>query len=298
MTRPSRAVVIGASGLIGAHLLSEGVSRGVSVIGTHRGTKAGGLLPLDITHSATLEALLRDHDPDVVFLAAANSNVDAIEGSPQLARAVNVEAVAQLARIMADRAKGIVVFFSSDYVFDGTEGPYTEEDRPNPLSHYGRQKVEAEGQLRDILPDRHMVLRVTGVYGPEQNGKNFVLRLVREVSAGQRIRAPRDQMGNPTLVDDLAAAAWSLTKLGARGTYHLAGPDRIDRYRFALLTAEAFDLNPSLIDSVNTAELGQPAPRPLEAGMLSDRAQEIMGRPMTGVVDGLRHLKEQLRSNA
>jgi dTDP-4-dehydrorhamnose reductase len=289
-----RALVLGASGLVGSHLHRVGLERGTEVVGTTHAQEIAGLLPLDVRDGDAVLRLLRDVRPGVVLHAAASPNVDACEADPTGTSEVNVggvRSVAQAAREVGAR----LVFLSSDYVFDGSAGPYVEDDAVHPIQEYGRQKVRAEELCRALLPDAHLILRVTVVYGWERQGKNFVARLVRTLGAGQRMRVPADQVGSPTLAGDLAAAAWDLAERDALGTLHLAGSDRVDRLAFARAAARAFGLDEGLLDGAATAELGQPAPRPLRAGMVSARAERILGRRMLGIDDGLAVLRDTWR---
>jgi dTDP-4-dehydrorhamnose reductase len=250
------------------------------------------LQTLDVTEPSAVASLLRTLRPELIFLPAANPNVDLCETDPEGTRRVNVEPVRTVAELAAELGSS-VVFYSSDYVFDGYAGPYVESDTPNPISQYGQQKLNAENLLRGILPNKHLTLRVTVVYGWERQGKNFVARLVRTLRQGNALRVPADQIGSPTLVDDIAEASWTLAVQGACGTLHLAGPDLVDRFTFAQQAAQVFGLDAELIQPVSTAELGQAAPRPLRAGMVSDRAETLLNRRLIGVAEGLASLREQ-----
>lgn len=285
-------VILGASGLIGSHLFRVGQARGAPVVGTCYRQCVPGLQALDVTDPSTVAALLRTLRPELIFFPAANPNVDLCETDPLATRRVNVEPVRTVAEL-ASELRSIVVFYSSDYVFDGHAGPYVESDIPNPLSQYGQQKLDAENLLRSILPNKHLILRVTVVYGWERQGKNFVARLVRTLREGSAVRVPADQVGSPTLVDDVAEASWVLAEQGARGTLHLAGPDLVDRFTFAQQAARVFGLDAGLIEPVSTAELGQVAPRPLRAGMISDCAETLLNRRLVGIAEGLASLKAQ-----
>lgn len=289
---PDRAVIFGASGLIGSHLLRVGHRKGASVVGTCYSNCMPGLRRLDITDANAVSSLLRALDPGVIFLPAANPNVDLCETEPERTRRVNVEPVRTVATIAA-RTRSRVVFYSSDYVFDGQGGPYSEADIPAPICEYGQQKLEAETVLRELLPDQHLILRVTVVYGWEHQGKNFVARLVRTLREGMQMRVPSDQVGSPTLVDDIASASWALAEAGAKGTFHLAGPDLLDRFEFARRAAASFGLDAGLVQPVSTSELRQAAPRPLQAGMISAKAETLLNRKLLGVTDGLAQMKAQ-----
>ena len=288
------AVILGASGLIGSHLLRVGASRCVPVLGTCFRQCLPGLQPLDIADANAVSALLHSERPELIFFPAANPNVDLCETDPEGTRRTNVVPVRTVAEVAATLGSR-VVFYSSDYVFDGRNGPYHEGDLPAPISEYGRQKLAAEEILRTVIPDQHLILRVTVVYGWEHQRKNFVARLVRTLGDGQGMQVPRDQIGSPTLADDIAEASWTLAEGGAGGTLHLAGPDLVDRFTFAQQAAEVFSLDAGLLRPVSTGDLNQAAPRPLRAGMNSAKAEALLNRKLIGIADGLARMKAQKR---
>ena len=279
MTR--RILVIGASGQIGEQLLL----RLPGAVGTSFSNFRPGLEPLDIRDGAALDALIGRVEPGLIFVPAFCAAVDQCELDPAGTRAINVDPVPGLLAA-ADRAGARLVYFSSDYVFDGTKGPYTEADPPCPINEYGRQKLQAERLIG--ASRRHLILRTTVVYGPETAGKNFVCRLAAGLRAGKNIRVPNDQIGSPTYAPNLAEAAAALAQSGAAGLFHLCGPDQVDRLAFAREAAAAFGLDGSLLSGVATPELGQPARRPLNAGMSAEKARSILKIPLIGYREGLR----------
>jgi dTDP-4-dehydrorhamnose reductase len=281
------AVILGASGLVGSHLLDEAGRRGIAALGTSRNHPR--LQRLDVTDHGETERLLATSRPRVVLMAAAFANVDACERDPATAAQVNVNAPRHVAAICREIG-ALLVYYSTDYVFDGTHGPYGEDESTRPVSQYGAQKAAAEVAVRDHLPGAHLILRTTVVYGSEPAGKNFLIRLLQNLRQGTAIRVPVDQVGSPTFVDDLAAASWELVAAGARGTFNVAGPERMDRREFALRAARAFDLDPSPIIGVRTSELSQLAVRPLNAGLRVDKVEALLGRRMVAANDALREL--------
>jgi dTDP-4-dehydrorhamnose reductase len=287
-----KAIVLGASGLVGSHVLDEGIRRGLTVTGTAR-SAASGLRGLDVTDTPAVRSLLHELRPDVVVLAAALANVDRCEMEPEASARVNVEAPRAIAVACADMGMRLV-HFSTDYIFDGTRGPYGEEDVPRPLGAYGAQKLAAEREIRDILPMSHLILRTTVVYGNESAGKNFLIRLLQNLRNKTPIRVPFDQTGSPTLVNDLAMATWELVDADARGTFNVAGSERMDRHEFARLAATAFGLDPAPIIGVSTRDLEQLAPRPLDAGLRVDKVEGFLGRRMVGASEGLSMLARSL----
>ncbi len=167
------------------------------------------------------------------------------------------------------------VYFSTEYVFDGNDGPYDETAPTNALSVYGKSKLEAEHRILDTHPSP-LIVRTTVVYGPDRQGKNFLYTLRRLLSSGQRMRVPSDQVSTPTYNEDLAAATAELVHLGQTGIFNVTGPELLSRYDFALLAADILGLDAALLSPVPTAELNQKAPRPLLAGLLTDKLRATL----------------------
>jgi dTDP-4-dehydrorhamnose reductase len=294
-----RAAVIGGSGQIGGWLLRALAARGHDAAGTYATAPLPGLTPLDAGDLDATTSWVRAVRPDVVFYPAGFTWVDGCERDPQRARDSNLVEPLRVARLAAEGG-GLArfVYFSSDYVFDGALGPYTEDDRPNPLSVYGQVKRDAELAILEELGDRALVVRTTWVYGPERQGKNFAYQLSRVLAAGKPLFCPLDQLSTPTYGPDVAAAAVGLVEQGRSGLVHVAGPEVISRVDFARTIAEAFRLDPSLVIARTTAELGQGAARPLNSGLLTPKLDDWLPgavRPVSAaLLDFLERLDDDL----
>jgi dTDP-4-dehydrorhamnose reductase len=281
-------LVIGASGLVGSHLVDSLRRDGEEVVGTSLRHPAAGQLSLDLRDGAAVKRCVESCRPETIYLPASLTHVDYCETHPEESLATNVTGVRHL--VSAAVAWGArIVYFSSDYVFSGDAGPYSESDPVAPLSVYGRHKVLAE---QSLTPDS-LIVRTTVVYGREEQAKNFVYRLRGLLAAGREILVPGDQVGNPTYAPNLARAAAALARAGATGIYHVAGRERLSRYEFALEVARVFSLPADPIRPVATAELHQPAPRPLSAGMKVEKAQAELPFPLIGCREGLTLLREE-----
>ncbi len=240
---------------------------------------------MDMTDSDSIRRAMAAWRPDVVAVPAADPYVDGCERDPVNTRRVNVLGTLAVAR--AGRESGArVIFFSSDYVLDGVQGVYTEEDIPSPINEYGRQKAETE---RGVLADnaRNLVIRTSGVYGWQSEPKNFALQVRSRLSAGQEMRVAGDVRYNPTFADDLAEITAALASTGAAGIYHVVGADRLSRAAFAARVARAFGLDESLIRPVSSAEFGTIAPRPKESSLRTDKVLAAVGAAPVGVDAGL-----------
>lgn len=291
-----RALVIGASGQVGAALVRTLTVRGHEVVATHHRVPQPGTRALDLLDPAAPGALIAEVAPDVVFCPAAITHVDYCEDHPEEAARANAEAPVAVARAAAARGARFV-FFSTEYVFDGTAGPYAEDAPPRPLSAYGRSKLDGERGVLAADP-RALVVRTAAVYGPEPQGKNFVYQVLRRAAAGDVVRVPSDQWSTPTYNVDLAAAAVALVEAGAAGIVHVAGPRMVDRFTFARLVCEVFGLSADCVVPVPTAALGQRAPRPLIAGLRIDTCRRLAGVVPREPQAGLAAMREALGAGA
>jgi dTDP-4-dehydrorhamnose reductase len=279
------ALVIGASGLVGGALVEALTEAGEPVVGTSCAHPRQGLQGLDLRDAVAVRRCVEQTAASVLYVPASLTNVDYCELHPEESFAINVAGVRHLA------ACGVrLVYFSSDYVFAGDRGPYRESDPVGPLCVYGRHKVLAE----EAVGAGALIIRTTVVYGAEVQGKNFVYRLRSVLGEHKPLNVPTDQIGSPTYAPNLARAAVALERRGARGVYHVAGPQRVSRYEFAREAAAVFGLDASLIRPVTTPELGQAAPRPLDAGMICDKAQAELAFPLVAYGEGLRLLRAEL----
>lgn len=231
--------------------------------------------------------VIRDARPDVIVVAAANASVEECEREPIATRVINVDAVRHVAELAPDAR---LVVFSSEYVFDGRAGSYGEDDPVAPINEYGRQKVAVEAIARER--PHHLVCRVSGVYGWSAARTSFVCQLVDRLRAGQRMRVPSDQLITPTPAPDLARAIIELVDRGAHGTFHAAGPEILSRPEFAQRAAESFALDPSLLDMRTTSELGLAAPRPLRAGLRTEKLHAFLGHGLTPSRDALSAMRD------
>ena len=299
MTSPT-IMIVGANGLLGQKV-TEFLARGTSYHLVLAGRTASprlqvpesSYLELDITKKQQVREAVAEHKPTVIINAAAMTNVDTCEKERETAWKINVTGVENIIEA-AKRLDATVVHVSTDYVFDGKDGPYAEDDRPEPINYYGRSKLASENQLR-ASGLRYLIARTMVLYGFAVEVKsNFALWLVRNLEERNPVRVVDDQMGNPTLVDDLAHAIISAVELEKKGVYHVAGREIVSRYDFALRLASVFGFDAELISPVKTAALNQPAQRPLKSGLITLRAEVELGYRPSTVDEGLAILKGQL----
>lgn len=284
-------LVIGASGLVGGYLDAALRANGQQVISTYFANHIPNATPLDVRQAAQVAALVSEARPTHIFLPAAIPNVDYCETHPAETYQTNVLGVKNV--VMAANAVGArIIYFSSDYIFDGANGPYGELESARPISEYGRQKLEAEHFISLHAQD-FLIIRATVIYGWERQGKNFVVRLIQSLRQGRSVRVPIDQIGTPTYAGHLAQAAIEFSSRPEIKLINIAGQDCISRYEFARQAARIFGLDEQLILPVSTAELKQPARRPLQAGLKVDRLQALSNIPVPTAEEGLKQMANE-----
>lgn len=266
-----KLLIIGASGLIGGALYNEALQRDYPTIGTYLNYPTEGLYKLDYGNRSEINKLLDDHLIKVILCPGGKTDVDWIEQNPKEAWNLNVGKLNTLFEIASERQIPLA-FFSSDYIFDGKNGPYTEDDMPNPLNLYGSHKYIAETMLKTFMPKKYFIFRTTSVFGQEKQEKNFVYTVVKNLSLKKELRLPYDLFCTPTYVLDIARFALTIIEKNEYGTYNLSGYEYITRVDFAKNIAKSFKLNESLIIPVQFSSTNYIAARPLKAGLKNDKA--------------------------
>jgi dTDP-4-dehydrorhamnose reductase len=296
-----RVLIVGSNGLLGqktAELFIRGTTNKVTL----SSVEPVPVFPIpdidyvqtDLTSKKAVKSLVAACEPDVIINCAAMTNVDACEKERELAWKINVGAVENLIEY-SRRTSARIVHVSSDYVFNGHNGPYSEDDTPDPLSYYGKTKLASENALR-VSGVEYFIARTMVLYGFAPGVKvNFALWLIQSLEAGTHVNIVDDQIGNPTLVDDLAFGLMRAVELGKNGIYNIAGREIVNRLHFAVRLAEIFGLDPALIHGIKTADLKQPAPRPLKSGLITLKAETELGIKPSSVLEGLMILKSQLK---
>ena len=280
-------LITGANGLLGQFLVKVLLESHWPVIATGRGPSRlyfpedlalqGGTpsyvyADMDFTDEAEVRSTFDRWRPSVVIHAGAMTQVDPCEEDPVSCYRVNVEGTQILLEQAAARGMRFI-FLSTDFIFDGTAGPYTEEDTPNPISAYGRSKWEAERRVM-AAPLAWAIVRTVLVYGTPLSGtrSNLITWTRSSLESGKRIQVVCDQWRTPTYVEDLARAIESMVRLPARGIYHISGKDFMTPYDMALRTARHLGLDETLLARVDASTFTQPGRRPPRTGFIIDKA--------------------------
>ena len=298
-----RVLICGSNGLLGQRLaVMLGTRTELEVLNTshHRSFvfdhRLFDFTQLDLTRKGDVKSLISSFQPDVIMNAAAATNVDWCETHREEAWNANVVGVEHL--IEAARKVGArLIHVSTDYVFDGKTGNYSETDKPNPINYYGKTKLAGENAIR-ISDIPYVILRSIVVYGHGIGvKKNFALWVVESLRTGKHIRCVDDQISNPTFVGDLALAVVRAAERERAGLYHVCGSEQISRYGFAVALADHFDLDASLIERITSDQLPQPAPRPMKTGFVTLKAETELGLKPMNIAQGAAMLKQELQAS-
>ncbi len=237
-----------------------------------------GYTRLDITDQTAVERIFDDFAPDVVINCAAMTQVDQCETEKEACWQINAVAVELLSKACLKTGARLVQI-STDFVFDGEDGPYRENARPSPLSYYGRSKLAGENYARGAGTNKWSIVRTVLVYGVAENAKrsNFVVWLRTKLEAGEPVRIVTDQWRTPTYVVDLASAIERLVRFKKHGVFHVSGRENMSVHDFALLIAEALNLDKNLISPADASSFSQVASRPAKSGFIILKAETELG---------------------
>ncbi|MBL7698164.1 MAG: SDR family oxidoreductase [Chitinophagaceae bacterium] len=293
-----KILVTGANGLLGQSIIRQLSGKNYKVVATGRGPDRidgkfkGGYFyeAIDITDGPAIEKFILDQRPDIIVHAAAMTQVDQCELNKQDCYNINVTAT----RFIIDAAKAInarFVFVSTDFVFDGNNGPYTEGDEPAPVNYYGSTKMVAEKAVMESGLN-WAIARTILVYGvAPTSGRSNIIGFVKDnLEAKKPIRMVTDQVRTPTFVDDLAAGILLIIEKKKQGIYHLSGEEVMTPYDIAIEAAKYFGLNQELISRSTSEEIKQPAVRPVKTGFNISKAKKELGYQPKSFREGLEAL--------
>jgi len=228
-------------------------------------------LKLDITNSKQVDSILQTIEPDYIVNCAAYTNVDNSETDKETCYSVNVMGLKNLISYSALNTK--IIHISTDYVFDGNKILYSEEDAPNPISYYGKVKLESENILRSARRDS-IVLRTSVIYDESHN--SFFSWVRRSLANNGTIKVVTDQTSNPTWSWSLSEAIYKLILNNLDGLYHFGGDDTLSRYDFALKIALAYGYDIKKIIPILTHQLDQLANRPSFSTLCNDKIKNYI----------------------
>ncbi len=293
-----KALIFGSNGLLGQSLVKRFAPEfdiiGASIESENYNENIEMLYQqIDIAIRSNMHEFLADQQPDLIINAGAYTNVDKCEIEREQCWNVNVKAVENIVDSSLN-PKTIIVHLSTDYVFDGNNSPYRENDKPNPRGNYARSKMASENIIRGSHFE-YMIIRTQVLYGTGNRlNANFVSWIINQLKTNKQINVVTDQIGNPTYNHDVSEAIYRLLKTKNYGMFHVSGSESISRYDFAKKVAEIFGLNGDLIIPITTVRLEQKAPRPANSTFVLDKLYNNIGWLPHNVESGLKLLKKEM----
>ncbi|MCW4004815.1 MAG: dTDP-4-dehydrorhamnose reductase [Candidatus Bathyarchaeota archaeon] len=290
-----KLLITGASGLYGSKLAQLALARNFEVnsCDVQNLSACSNFVRLDITDRSMVEESFRSIKPDVVVHAASLTDVDKCELNQELAWKVNVEGTKNIVEA-AKSAGSFLIYISTDYVFSGEAGCYTEGDKPKPINYYGLTKLKGEEIVQTLT--EYFIARPSVIFGstPAAGKVNFALWLIETLRKGERVKIITDQWNTPTLNTNLAEMTLEVVECRLTGTYHLCGASRVSRFEFAELLADAFSLDKCLIEPVESSSFSWVAKRPRDSSLDTSKAQQDLRVKPLGLGDALERLRSEL----
>ncbi|MCX6353638.1 MAG: dTDP-4-dehydrorhamnose reductase [Candidatus Aureabacteria bacterium] len=290
-----RILITGASGFLGWNL-ARALSAGNEVWGTYHehSIRIEGcrLEKADVSSEHDVTTLMEKASPEVVLHAAARIDVDLCEREREKASRVNTEGTQRIARLAAETGSRLI-YFSTDMVFDGEKGMYTEEDAPRPINHYGETKLEGERGALAALPGA-VIARLALMYGRGEGGYgSFLAWMLQRLKMGESVPLFVDQFRTPLYVGDVCLAVKKIIEdIHIKGIYHFAGPERVSRYEFGIRLAEMHEFSKRLLQPVRMRDLERLMPRPCDTSLDNRKAECEIGMRFNGIWEGLRAVEE------
>ncbi len=297
-----KVLITGSNGLLGQKLLHKlRVDAGVNLVATSKGenrvSEKNGYtyFDLDITNKNAVTQLIASEKPQVVFNTAAMTNVDLCEEKKEACDSLNVNAVQYLS-VACQQIEAHLIHISTDFIFDGEDGPYKEEDKPNPLSYYGLSKLKSENIVKES-DCNWTILRTIIVFGVGENlsKSNIVLWAKGALEKDESLNIIDDQFRAPTLAEDLADACILAAKKKAYGIFNASGKDIMSIYEIVERIAKHYRNTTKNLNKISTATLNQKAGRPPKTGFILDKAINELGYNPHSFEECLTIIDEQLK---
>lgn len=293
-----KILITGTNGFLGHYIIEKLISCNHFVIATSKGANRLAFAhpnfiyeEMDFTNEEMVNTTFTKHQPEYIVHAGAVSKPDDCEKDKPLADKINIDGTAILLNASKKYTAGFL-FISTDFVFDGERGMYTETDAVNPVNYYGDTKVKAE-ELVKQYEHTWSIVRTVLVYGKPFNKRNNILTVIREkLEKGETYDVFNDQVRTPTYAEDLANGIAAMVEKNAIGIYNICGEEIYTPYEMAIATAEFLQIDTSLIKKITAKDFAQAAKRPLKTGLTIDKAKNDLGYKPVSFKEGLRRTLE------
>jgi len=281
-----RYLIFGANGLIGRTVIKQ-LQNEHECFGTYYKREEPGLIKIDITSEEDLKKIFNTTKPDcIIHCANLAGGVNFCEKNPEIAKKFHLEATKSIGNLCEEYASRFV-FISTDYIFDGEDQPYKEDDEPNPLNVYGRLKLDAENWIKYNV-SKYLIVRTTNVFGwdPATVTPNYMMSFYRSTNENKEFNAPSFLWGNPTYVGDLASAIIELCNKNMDGVFHVVGSSFVNRYDWTLKACNKANCEKNLIKEIKEPPENM-VPRPLKSNLNTEKFRSICKTTLGDVDQGL-----------
>ena len=287
-----KILVTGALGQLGNSVLNQLYGK-FNILATDVSKRVPNLITpyiaLDVTQQDQIDKCINKFYPDVILNLAAYTDVDGCELNPEKAYQINTKAV----ELLSNNFQGQFIQISTDYIFDGLTGPYAEDATPNPLSTYGKSKLAAELLLPNSVKN-FCIVRSNVLYDYYIGTKaSFIKWVVDSLKSNKTINVVNDQWNNPTWTVNMAEIIELIISKYVTGVYNYCGATYLNRFEFAEIIADVFELNKNLISIISTASLNQAAPRPLKGGLRTEKIERELNVKCANLADCINSIKER-----
>ncbi len=278
--------ITGSNGMLGSEICEQLIKTDLAIFASGRGENRlsqgevnnnYSYINLDITDEEAVKEEIRKIAPNYIIQCAAMTQVDDCETNKRECLRINVDGTKNILTI-AEELNCRFIYISTDFVFDGNDGPYTESNEPKPINFYGESKLLAEELvMQSEVP--WTIVRTVLLYGKTDkiNRSNFIYWVRDNLQNGKQIKVVNDQIRTPTFIPDLATGIISIMEKLAVGIYHISGEEVMTPYYLALKVADLLMLNKELIVPVDSTTFSQPGKRPLKTGFIIEKAQKHLG---------------------
>ena len=292
-----KILITGSNGLLGQKIVGQLTAGNIEFLATSKGDNRNSKCDikkyqsLDITSKSELDNIISSFNPTHIINTAAVTNVDFCEDHKVLCQDVNVHAVKLMFKICTSKNIHFIQL-STDFVFDGQNGPYIETDKPNPLSVYAKSKYNAEKVLINNQYKNWSILRTIIVYGEGENlsRSNIVLWAKSALAKGESLTIVDDQFRSPTWADDLAWACIAAVKRNVKGIYHISGPKTYSIFDLVCEIADYYNFDKTVVKPIKSKTLNQKALRPPKTGFVIDKAIRDLGYKPKTIIETLQYI--------
>jgi len=281
-------ILIIGRGFLGTYLENELKNLGHTVNSSGFSNLPSNVTMVDICNIDSIMTIVDKKKPDLIINCAANTNVDYLEKNPNIGYAINSEGAKNVAKVA--NAKGIkLIHISSDQIFDGKEGWYTETDKPNPVNVYGKTKLLAEQLIQK--ESKNFVIVRTNFFGFDKRGGNLLNWIIKTLKEGREIIGFDDISFTPLEISNLSQLIAELCVLDYNGILHLSSDEKITKYKFALMAADVFSLNKNLIKKGKIKDLNLMATRPKNTSLSNKTAKRQLHTKIIGLKESMETVK-------